>query len=80
MLCADDNHMKTYSQASERLATDKRGFRLGQCKGQPSSACLSPRCQSWQETFGNTYLRDMTTLNIQRYFLHMANSELSRSP
>ena len=38
MLCADDNHMKTYSQPSERLATDKRGFRLGQCKGQRSSA------------------------------------------
>jgi hypothetical protein len=33
MLCADDNHMKTYSQASERLATDKQGFRLGPCKG-----------------------------------------------
>lgn len=29
-------------------------------------------------TFGNACLRDMTTLNIQRYFSHMANSELSR--
>jgi len=29
-------------------------------------------------TFGSSCLRDMTTLNIQRYFSHMNNSELSR--
>jgi integrase len=29
-------------------------------------------------TFGDAFLRDMTTLNIQRYFSQMANSELSR--
>jgi hypothetical protein len=41
MLCADDNHMKTYSQPTERLVPDKRGFGQGQCKGQRDSVCLS---------------------------------------